>query len=109
MKEGAQLLPVFLHGVTKLAAENLCSTGRTIASLFFSRYFTVYGPRQRPDMAINKFVDAIVDGHELDTYCNGQQLQDFSFINDVLDAFLLTAQSGVAGEVFSIGGKIRSC
>jgi UDP-glucose 4-epimerase len=68
------------------------------------RYFTVYGPRQRPDMAINKFVHAILNQREIQIYGDGQQLRDFTFVSDVLDALLLAAQCEMAGEVFNIGG-----
>jgi nucleoside-diphosphate-sugar epimerase len=106
MKEDARPLPVSPYGVTKLAAENLCylywkNYGVPVVSL---RYFTVYGPRQRPDMAIHRFVHAILNGRELHIYGDGQQLRDFTFIDDVIDALLLAAQSEMAGEVFNIGG-----
>jgi nucleoside-diphosphate-sugar epimerase len=106
MKEDARPLPVSPYGVTKLAAENLCylywkNYGVPVVSL---RYFTVYGPRQRPDMAINKFVNAILNENEIQIYGDGQQLRDFTFINDVIDALLLAAQSEMSGEIFNIGG-----
>jgi nucleoside-diphosphate-sugar epimerase len=106
MKEDARPLPVSPYGVTKLAAENLCylywkNYGVPIVSL---RYFTVYGPRQRPDMAIHRFVHAMLNGRELQIYGDGLQLRDFTFVGDVVDALILAAQSDVKGEVLNIGG-----
>lgn len=107
MREDARPLPVSPYGVTKLAAENLCylywkNYDVPVVSL---RYFTVYGPRQRPDMAIHRFVHAILNECEIHIYGDGQQLRDFTFVNDVLDALLLAAQCEMAGEVFNIGGS----
>jgi nucleoside-diphosphate-sugar epimerase len=106
MTEEARPLPISPYGVTKLAAENLCylywkNYGVPSISL---RYFTVYGPRQRPDMAINKFVRAILNEREIQIYGDGSQLRDFTFIEDVIDAIVLAANSYLAGEVFNIGG-----
>ena len=106
MKEDARPLPVSPYGVTKLAAENLCylywkNYGVPVVSL---RYFTVYGPRQRPDMAIHRFVHAILNEREIEIYGDGQQLRDFTFVSDVIDALILATQSDIKGEVFNIGG-----
>lgn len=106
MNEEARALPVSPYGVTKLAAEHLChlywqNYGVPTVSL---RFFTVYGPRQRPDMAIHKFVDAMLHDREILIYGDGEQLRDFTFVADVVDALVLAAQSGFNGEVFNIGG-----
>jgi nucleoside-diphosphate-sugar epimerase len=106
MREDARPLPVSPYGVTKLAAENLCylywkNYGVPVVSL---RYFTVYGPRQRPDMAIHRFVHAMLNGREIQIYGDGQQLRDFTFVSDVIDALLLATQRDVKGEVLNIGG-----
>jgi UDP-glucose 4-epimerase len=68
------------------------------------RYFTVYGPRQRPDMAFNLFIQAILRDKEITLFGDGKQTRDFTFISDIIDANLLTAQSGVIGETMNIGG-----
>ncbi len=109
MKETRMLKPVSPYGVTKLAAENLCylyykNYGVPTASL---RYFTVYGPRQRPDMATHLFVKAILDGEEITVYGDGEQTRDFTFVDDVVDANVLAAMSGSRGEVFNVGGGTR--
>lgn len=109
MKETRMLKPVSPYGVTKLAAENLCylyykNYGVPTVSL---RYFTVYGPRQRPDMAIYKFVMAILNDEEITVYGDGNQTRDFTFVDDVVEANLLSALSEVEGEVFNVGGGSR--
>ncbi len=106
IKEEARLLPVSPYGVTKLAGENLCylywkNYGVPVISL---RFFTVYGPRQRPDMAINRFLHAMLNEREIQVFGDGEQLRDFTFVNDVIDALTLAAQSDITGEVLNIGG-----
>jgi UDP-glucose 4-epimerase len=109
MKEDSVLKPVSPYGVTKLAAENLCylyckTYNVPTVSL---RYFTVYGPRQRPDMAIHKFVNAVLNDEEIIVFGNGMQTRDFTFIDDVLDATILAANNDAVGEVFNVGGGNR--
>ncbi|NQE52238.1 NAD-dependent glucose-6-phosphate dehydrogenase [ANME-1 cluster archaeon GoMg3.2] len=109
MKEDALLKPFSPYGVTKLAGENLCSLywknyGVPTVSL---RYFTVYGPRQRPDMAIHKFVKAILNGKEITVFGDGTQTRDFTFVDDAVEANLLAANNNVVGEVFNVGGGSR--
>jgi UDP-glucose 4-epimerase len=107
--ENSLLKPVSPYGVTKLAGENLCylywrNYNVPIISL---RYFTVYGPRQRPDMAINKFVKAILNNEEVIVYGDGNQTRDFTYIGDVVEATTLAAKSSIVGEAFNIGGGSR--
>jgi UDP-glucose 4-epimerase len=109
MREDSLLKPVSPYGVSKLAGEHLCylyfkNFGVPTASL---RYFTVYGPRQRPDMAIHKFVKAILGGDEISVFGDGSQTRDFTFIDDVVEANLLAVKSDSVGEVFNIGGGSR--
>ncbi|MFH1239279.1 MAG: NAD-dependent epimerase/dehydratase family protein [bacterium] len=106
MKEDNVLKPVSPYGVTKLAAENLCylywkNYGVPVVSL---RYFTVYGPRQRPDMAFHKFVKSILKNEEIIIYGNGEQSRDFTYIADIIDANMKAVEIEVAGEVFNLGG-----
>ncbi len=102
--------PVSPYGVTKLAAEHLCrlyhvNYGVPTVSL---RYFTVYGPRQRPDMAFHKFLKAALDDEPISVYGDGQQTRDFTFVQDVVAANLAAAEVPEAiGEVFNIGGGSR--
>ncbi len=109
LKESAAPKPISPYGVTKLAGENLCylyhkSYGMPIISL---RYFTVYGPQQRPDMAIHKMVSAILNGEEFAIFGDGNQTRDFTYIDDVTEANLLAARSEIQGKVFNIGGGSR--
>ena len=109
MKEDSLLKPVSPYGVTKLAGENLCylywkNYGVPTVSL---RYFTVYGPRQRPDMAIHKFVQAILKSKEITVFGDGTQTRDFTYVDDAVEANILSAKSNLAGEVFNIGGGSR--
>jgi UDP-glucose 4-epimerase len=109
MRENSLLKPVSPYGVTKLAAEKLCylywkNYGVPTVSL---RYFTVYGPRQRPDMAIHKFVKAILNEEEITVYGDGTQTRDFTFIDDVVEVNILAAINETTGEVFNVGGGSR--
>lgn len=109
IREDTPKNPFSPYGGTKLAAENLCSLyyqnyGTPIVSL---RYFTVYGPRQRPDMGINKFVHAVLNDDIIEIYGDGSQTRDFTYVSDVVQANLLAARSDAAGESFNIGGGSR--
>jgi nucleoside-diphosphate-sugar epimerase len=101
--------PVSPYGVTKLAAEHLCEVYRTsfglpVASL---RLFTVYGPRQRPDMAFSRLVAAALAGEEFEVYGDGEQTRDFTFVGDVVQAMRDAAASDWCG-VANIGGGSRT-
>ncbi len=101
--------PFSPYGVTKLAAENLCSLyyknyGVPTVSL---RYFTVYGPRQRPDMGIHKFIHAALNGNIIEIYGDGSQTRDFTYISDIVQANLLAMKNGAGGERLNIGGGGR--
>jgi UDP-glucose 4-epimerase len=102
--------PVSPYGITKLAGEQLCSLyhqnfGVPCTSL---RYFTVYGPRQRPDMAFHKFFKLIMEDKPISIYGDGQQTRDFTFVSDCVAANLAVAEVPEAvGQVFNIGGGSR--
>ena len=109
MKEDSLLKPVSPYGVTKLAGENLCylywkNYNVPTVSL---RYFTVYGPRQRSDMAIHKFVKTIFREDEITVFGDGTQTRDFTFVDDIVEATILAAESDSVGNVFNIGGGSR--
>jgi len=95
------------YGVTKLAAEHLCGLytanwGLATVSL---RYFTVYGPRQRPDMAIRRLADAAVTGTPFQLYGDGRQVRDFTFVSDVVSANIAAGFGDVPpGTVVNIAG-----
>lgn len=93
------------YGVTKLAAEHLCNLyGRNYGVATVSlRYFTVYGPRQRPDMAHHRLIEAALDQTPFPLYGDGTQIRDFTFVGDVVQANLLAGTAGVApGTVVNI-------
>jgi nucleoside-diphosphate-sugar epimerase len=109
MREDALPQPVSPYGVSKLAAEQLCylyfaNYGVPAVSL---RYFTVYGPRQRPDMGFHKFLRATILGEPITVYGDGDQTRDFTFVSDAVSANVAAAARGVPGRVYNIGGGSR--
>jgi nucleoside-diphosphate-sugar epimerase len=106
MREQSLPRPISPYGVTKLAAEHLCwlywkNYGLSTASL---RYFTVYGPRQRPDMAMHRFLKGALTGSVITLYDDGEQTRDFTYVSDVVAANVAAAERAEGGEVFNIGG-----
>jgi UDP-glucose 4-epimerase len=109
MREDALPQPVSPYGVSKLAAEQLCylyfaNFGVPTVSL---RYFTVYGPRQRPDMGFHKFLRATIRGEPITLYGDGEQTRDFTFVTDAVSATVAAATQGIPGRVYNIGGGSR--
>ncbi|MCJ7806737.1 MAG: NAD-dependent epimerase/dehydratase family protein, partial [Clostridia bacterium] len=99
--------PLSPYGVTKLAAEHLCNLYHQNFALPATslRYFTVYGPGQRPDMAFHRFIRAILKDEELVVYGSGEQTRDFTYIDDIVEANLSAASAqNVLGRVYNIGG-----
>lgn len=102
--------PLSPYGVTKLAAEHLCNLyhqnfGLPAVSL---RYFTVFGPGQRPDMAFHRFIKAVLAGSELTIYGTGEQTRDFTYVSDIIEANLSAAKTeGIEGRVYNLGGGSR--
>ncbi|WP_427161344.1 NAD-dependent epimerase/dehydratase family protein [Aliinostoc sp. HNIBRCY26] len=108
--EGIPPQPVSPYGITKLAAERLCGLYHKNFGVPFValRYFTVYGPRQRPDMAFHKFFKAVLQDEAIPIYGDGQQTRDFTFVKDAVAANLAAATVPEAvGEIFNIGGGSR--
>jgi UDP-glucose 4-epimerase len=106
MREDALPQPVSPYGVTKLAAEQLChlyytNYGVPAVSL---RYFSVYGPRQRPDMGFHKFLRAVIRAEPIRLYGDGDQTRDFTYVHDTVNATVAAAVRGVPGHVYNIGG-----
>jgi UDP-glucose 4-epimerase len=109
MLEDLRPQPVSPYGVTKLAAEHLChlyhvNHGVPAVSL---RYFTVYGPRQRPDMGFSRFLRAAMRGEPVTQFGDGRQTRDFTFVGDAVGATLAAATRGRPGGVYNIGGGSR--
>lgn len=109
MSESHPVHPISPYGVTKLAGENLCllykkNYGLPVVSL---RYFTVYGPRQRPDMAFHSFIMSAREGAPIEVFGNGSQTRDFTYVDDIVEANLLAMQYRGDESVFNIGGGSR--
>lgn len=108
MDEAAECRPFSPYGVTKLASEHLArlyarNFGIPTVSL---RFFTVYGPRQRPDMAFNKFIRAALEDRPIEVYGDGSQTRDFTFVSDIVDG-IVAAPQAPAGSVLNLGGGSR--
>jgi UDP-glucose 4-epimerase len=106
MREDALPRPVSPYGVTKLAAEQLCHlyyVNHHVPTVSL-RYFTVYGPRQRPDMAFHRFLRASLAGAPITVYGDGLQTRDFTYIGDAVAATMAAADRGRPGGVYNIGG-----
>ena len=109
MREEARPQPISPYGVTKLSAEQLChlyhvNYGVPAVSM---RYFTVYGPRQRPDMGFQRFFTAVQQGKPITVYGDGEQTRDFTFVGDAVAATIAAGIQGVPGRVYNIGGGSR--
>ena len=109
MREDALPRPVSPYGVTKLAAEQLCHLYHTNYKVptVALRYFTVYGPRQRPDMGFHKFLRATMQAEPIRIFGDGEQTRDFTYVHDVVNATVAAAIGGVPGRVYNIGGGSR--
>jgi UDP-glucuronate 4-epimerase len=104
--EDESLAPLTPYGVTKLAAEHLCrlyfrDRGVPIVIL---RYFSIFGPRQRPDMAFSRFIRAAFDGDPIGIYGDGRQRRDFTFVDDAVEATVAAASRGEPGRVYNVAG-----
>ena len=109
MREDARPQPVSPYGVTKLAAEQLCylyHVNHSVPTVSL-RYFTVYGPRQRPDMGFSRFFSAILKDESLPMFGDGRQTRDFTFVADAVSATVAAATRGKPGGVYNIGGGSR--
>jgi len=103
--EGLPTRPISPYGVTKLAGEQLCRAhaetfGLPLVAL---RYFSVYGPRQRPDMAYHRFIRALLLGEPLVMYGDGMQVRGNTYVTDCVAA-TIAAVEAMPGEVYNIGG-----
>jgi UDP-glucuronate 4-epimerase len=105
-REDAVPRPVSPYGVTKLACEQLAGTysecfGLEVVAL---RYFTVYGPRQRPDMAFARIVSALLQGRAFHVFGTGEQSRDFTFVADAVSATLAAMDKAPPGRIYNVGG-----
>jgi nucleoside-diphosphate-sugar epimerase len=104
--ETAARAPVSPYGMTKCATEDLAGVYARNQGLHTVglRYFTAYGPRQRPDMAFSRFFKAALSDEALKILGDGLQVRDFTYVDDVIEGTLRAAENGAAGRVYNIGG-----
>ena len=98
--------PLAPYGITKLACEHLAHAyasefGLEVVTV---RYFTIYGPRQRPDMAFTKMVSALAEGRPFELYGDGSQSRSFTYVDDAVAATIATMERGTPGSTFNVGG-----
>src|SRR5438874_4159840 len=99
-------LPISPYGITKLACEHLArahASGFGLDALVL-RYFTVYGPRQRPDMFVRRVVDALASGEPFEVYGDGSQSRSFTYVSDAVDATIAAMERAASGAVYNVGG-----
>lgn len=102
--------PVSPYGVTKLAGEHLVMLYAKAFDLpgVALRYFTIYGPRQRPDMAFNRFIRAAIVGETVEIFGDGLQIREFTYVEDCVRATLAAAEFGKVGVAYNIGGGAQT-
>ncbi|MCH8949464.1 MAG: GDP-mannose 4,6-dehydratase [Chloroflexi bacterium] len=101
--------PISPYGVTKLAAEHLCSLYHRVYQVptVSLRYFTAYGPRQRPEMAIQRFLSASMNGEQVTIFGDGTQTRDFTFVGDVVEANVRALEAPADERIFNVCGGSR--
>ncbi|HUG15040.1 MAG TPA: NAD-dependent epimerase/dehydratase family protein, partial [Thermomicrobiales bacterium] len=106
--ESAVLQPVNPYGVTKLAAENLAFTYHRVHGLpvVAIRYFSIYGPRQRPDMAYHRFIQAMLTNQPISVYGDGEQTRGITYIDDCVRGTVDAIAHARSGEVYNLGGGV---
>jgi nucleoside-diphosphate-sugar epimerase len=102
--------PIAPYGVTKLACEQLASAYAAQRGLdhVALRYFTVFGPRQRPDMFFTRLLGALAGGEKVEIYGDGLQSRSFTYVSDVVRATELALEKGRAGTVYNVGGGVEA-
>ena len=98
--------PLSPYGVTKLAAEHLAHAYRSEFGLdvLAVRYFTIYGPRQRPDMAFTRMVSCLAEGEPFELFGDGSQSRSFTYVDDAVEATIAAMERGASGATFNVGG-----
>jgi len=107
-EDDALLATISPYAATKLAGEQLCSNYAHLYGLrsVCLRFFTVYGPRQRPDLAISKFCRAILDGRPVDKYGDGTTCRDYTYVDDIVDGVMgAVGYGGPTFDIFNLGGS----
>ena len=108
-KESTLPRPISPYGMTKLAAEHLTFVYMRNFNLPATalRYFTVFGPRQRPDMAFHLFMEGLVENREIEIFGDGEQTREFTYVSDAVDGTVKAAAADVIGQVINLGGGSR--
>ena len=104
--ETAEPRPISPYGITKVACEHLAyAYGRELGlDAVTLRYFTIYGPRQRPDMALAKMVACLVEGRPFELHGDGTQSRSFTYVDDAVAATVAAMERAAAGSVYNVGG-----
>jgi UDP-glucuronate 4-epimerase len=107
--EDAVPQPLSPYGITKLAAEHLAyAYGQEFAlDAVVLRYFTIFGPRQRPDMALTRMVGRLLDGLPFELYGDGTQSRSLTYVDDAVAATILAMERGAQGATFNVGGGVE--
>jgi UDP-glucose 4-epimerase len=107
VSEDAPRTPISPYGATKVMTEVMAGAYAAAHGLHTVglRYFTVYGPRQRPDMGLAKFIESAAAGRPIAIYGDGRQLRDFTYVDDVVEATLLAARHGRGGSVYNVASS----
>jgi nucleoside-diphosphate-sugar epimerase len=105
-REDARPRPISPYGVTKLGCEHLAEAYAESFGLDHAilRYFTVYGPRQRPDMAFTKIIRALATGGPFEVFGSGEQSRDVTYVGDAVAATIAAMEHGASGAVYNVGG-----
>jgi UDP-glucuronate 4-epimerase len=101
--------PLSPYGITKLACEHLADAyGREFGlDAVVLRYFTIFGPRQRPDMAFARMVACVAEGRPFELFGDGTQSRSFTYVGDAVDATILAMERGPAGATYNVGGGVE--
>ncbi len=104
--EDRPLEPSSPYGITKLACEKLVLAHVAMSAFpaTIIRYFSIYGPRQRPDMAYHRFIEAMLDGQPITVYGDGEQTRSNTYVSDAVRGTILALERGEAGGIYNVGG-----
>ena len=107
--EDAAPRPLSPYGITKLAAEHLAyAYGQEFGlDAVVLRYFTIFGPRQRPDMAFARMVACLAEGRHFELFGDGTDSRSFTYVGDAVDATILVMERGAAGRTYNVGGGVE--
>ena len=105
--EQLALRPISPYGVTKVMAEVMAGSYADAYGIetIGLRYFTVYGPRQRPDMALCRFIDSVITEEPITVFGDGRQQRDFTYVNDIVKGTVAAAKYGIPGEVYNLASS----